>query len=129
MAKMKGLFKFSGGDKILIVLCVLFNAGLFYYFGSGMGQGSWVVIEVDQKRVARYSLSKDRITHVEGPLGITEIEIRDGKARILRSPCKLKVCIKSGYIQYADRISVCLPNRVVVRVEGNTERGLDAVVS
>ena len=126
---MIGLLKFSGGDKILIVLCILFNAGLFYYFGSGMGQGSWVVIEVDQKRVARYSLSKDRITHVEGPLGITEIEIRDGKARILRSPCKLKVCIKSGYIQYADRISVCLPNRVVVRVEGNAERGLDAVVS
>ena len=128
MAKMKGLLKFSGGDKILIVLCILFNAGLFYYFGSGMGQGSWVVIEVDQKRVARYSLSKDRIADVEGPLGMTRIEIRDGKARILRSPYKLKVCIKSGYIQYADRISVCLPNRVV-RVEGNAERGLDAVVS
>ena len=126
---MKGLLKVSGGDKILIVLCILFNAGLFCYFGSGMGQGSWVVIEVDQKRVARYSLSKDRITHVEGPLGLTEIEIRDGKARILRSPCTLKVCIKSGYIQYADRISVCLPNRVVVRVEGSAERGLDAVVS
>ena len=94
-----------------------------------MRQGSWVVIEVDQKRVARYSLSKDQIAHVEGPLGITEVEIHDGKARILRSPCKLKVCIKSGYIQYADRISVCLPNRVVVRVEGNAERGLDALVS
>jgi hypothetical protein len=129
MAKMIGLLKFSGCDKILIALCILFNAGLFYYFGSGMGQGSWVVIEVDQKRVARYSLSKDQITDVEGPLGITEVEIRDGKARILRSPCKLKVCIKSGYIQYADRISVCLPNRVVVRIEGNAERGLDAVVS
>jgi len=129
MAKMKGLSKFSGGDKILIALCILFNAGLFYYFGTGMGQGSWVVIEVDQKRVARYALSKDRITHVEGPLGSTKIEIRNGKARILRSPCKLKVCIKSGYIQYADRISVCLPNRVVVRIEGNAQRGLDAVVS
>ena len=87
-----------------------------------------MVIEVDQKRVARYSLSKDRIADVEGPLGMTRIEIRDGKARILRSPYKLKVCIKSGYIQYADRISVCLPNRVE-RVEGNAERGLDAVVS
>ncbi len=129
MAKMTDTLKFSGGDKVLIFICVLFNAGLFYYFGSGMSQGSWVVIEVDQKRVARYSLSMDRVTHVKGPLGITEVEIRDGKARILRSPCRLKVCIKSGYIQYADRISVCLPNRVVVRVEGNIQRGLDAVVS
>jgi hypothetical protein len=129
MAKIKGFLKFSSGDKIMIVLCVLFNAGLFYYFSSGMAQGGWVVIEVDRERVGRYSLYKDRITQVEGTLGKTKIEIRDGKARILKSPCKLKVCIKSGYIQYADRISVCLPNKVVVRVEGNAERGLDAVVS
>ena len=126
---MNPLLKLSVGDKILIGLCVLFNAGLFYYFGSGMSQGSWNVIEVDQKKVARYALSKDRVTHVKGPLGTTEVEIKGGKARILRSPCKLKVCIKSGYIQYADRISVCLPNKVVVRVEGNSQRGLDAVVS
>ena len=98
---MKGLLKFSGGDKALIVLCILFNAGFFLLL--------W-------------------IRYVVGQLGVTRIEIRDGKARILRSPCKLKVCIKSGYIQYADRISVCLPNRVE-RVEGNAERGLDAVVS
>jgi hypothetical protein len=94
-----------------------------------MGHGSWVVIEVDQVRVARYSLSKDRITHVEVPLGKSKIKIRDGKARILKSSCKLKVCIKSGYIQYVDGISVCLPNKVVVRVERNAGRGLDAVVS
>ena len=87
-----------------------------------------MVIEVGQKRVARYTLLKERIVDFEGPLGMTRIEIRDGKARILRSPCKLKVCIKSGYIQYADRISVYLPNRVE-RVEGNAERELDAVVS
>ena len=93
-----------------------------------MRQGSWVVIEVGQKRVARYTLLKERIVDFEGPLGITRIEIRDGKARILRSPYKLKVCINSGYIQYADRISVCVPNWVE-RVEGNTERGFNALVS
>jgi hypothetical protein len=49
MAKIKGFLKFSSGDKILIVLCILFNARLFYYFGSGMGQDSWVMIEVDQE--------------------------------------------------------------------------------
>ena len=60
MAKMKGLLKFSGGDKALIVLCILFNAGFFLLL--------W-------------------IRYVVGQLGVTRIEIRDGKARILRSPC------------------------------------------
>ena len=115
-------------DKFLIILLVLFNAGLFYYFGAGFNKGDWVVIQVAEKNVARFPLSADRIVQVEGPLGITEVEISQGRARIVRSPCTLKVCIKSGYIQYADRLSACLPNKVVVRIEGETQRGLDAVV-
>lgn len=120
--------KFNRYDKILIVLLVFFNGGLFYYFGSGFTRGDWVVIEVDAKRVARFPLTSDQVVHVQGPLGTTEVEIKKGRARIVRSPCKLKVCIKSGYIQYADRLSACLPNKVVVRIEGETQRGLDAVV-
>jgi hypothetical protein len=119
---------FNRGDKILVVLLVFFNAGLFYYFGSGFNQGDWVVIQVESKTVARFPLMTDRVTHVQGRLGTTEIEIKQGRARIVRSPCKLKVCIKSGYIQYADRLSACLPNRVVVRIEGQNQRDLDAVV-
>ena len=120
--------KFNRGDKILIALLVLFNVGLFYYFGTGFNRGDWVVVEVKGKKVAHFPLKTDRIAQVQGPLGTTEIEIRKGRARIVRSPCKLKVCIKSGYIQYADRLSACLPNKVVVRIEGESQRGLDAVV-
>jgi hypothetical protein len=119
---------FNRYDKILVVLLVLFNAGLFYYFGTGFNKGDWVVIKVADKNVARFPLMADRVVQVQGPLGTTEVEINQGKARIIRSPCKLKVCIKSGYIQYADRLSACLPNKVVVRIEGESQRGLDAVV-
>mgnify|MGYP000542483766 CR=1 FL=1 len=62
-------------------------------------------------------------------IGETEVEILQGKAHIRKSPCSHKICIKSGYIQYADRITACLPNRVVVRILGDSYRGIDAVVS
>ena len=39
MAKIKSLLHFSSGDKVLIVLCILLNAGLFYYFGLGAASG------------------------------------------------------------------------------------------
>ena len=78
--------------------------------------------------MARFPLKKDHVAHVQGPLGTTEVEIKNGRARIVRSPCKLKVYIKSGYIQYADSLSACLPNKVVVRIEGDAQRGLDGVV-
>ena len=116
-------------DKILFSALFALNVALIGWLGTGTVQGNWVVIEVDQKEVARLPLSKDQHTHVEGPLGITEVEIRDGRARILKSPCKNKVCIKSGYIRYADRLSACIPNRVVVRVLANNHRGVDSIVS
>lgn len=120
--------KITMGDKILVAALIILNIGLFAIWGVGHSRGDWVVIEVDRKEVARLPLTGNRHASVEGPLGITEVEVKDGKARILRSPCKGKVCIKSGYIQYADRMAVCLPNKVVVRILGESQRGVDTVV-
>ncbi len=116
------------GDKILIALLVLVNAFLFTRLGAGTRAGDWVVIEVEEREVARWPLAVDRRGEVEGPLGPTGVEVKDRRARIFRSPCRNKVCIKTGFIAYADRLAACLPNRVVVRIEGAAQRGVDAVV-
>jgi hypothetical protein len=116
------------GDKILVAELFVLNGWLFMNWGVGFDRGNWVVIQVDQKEVARLALDTDQITHVKGPLGLTEVEVKQGQARIVRSPCKNKVCIKSGYIRYADRLAACIPNRVVVRIVGELHRGVDAVV-
>ncbi|MCH8157293.1 MAG: NusG domain II-containing protein [Nitrospinae bacterium] len=120
--------RFTLGDKILIAALFVFNVVLFANWGMAFDKGDWVIVEVNQKEVARLPLDVNRIVHVKGPLGETEVEVREGRARIVRSPCKNKVCIKSGYIRYADRLAACIPNRVVIRIVGETQRGVDAVV-
>jgi len=115
------------GDKILIVFFVLLNVLLFLKMQTGTA-GDWVVIEVDQQEVSRHRLSENRVVSVKGKLGITEVEIEQGKARILHSPCKNKICIKAGDIQYADRLIACIPNLIVVRVIGEKQRGVDSIV-
>ena len=116
------------GDKILIATLFVLNCWLFMNFGIDFSEGDWVVIKVNQMEVERLPLKTDHTTRVKGPLGLTEVEVKKGQARIVRSPCKNKVCIKSGYIRYADRLAVCIPNRVVVRIVGQSHRGVDAVV-
>ncbi len=115
------------GDKILIVFFVLVNAFLLINMEIGTA-GDWVVIEVNQEEVSRHRLSENRVIPVEGKLGTTQVEIANGKARIRHSPCKNKICIKAGDIQYADRLIACIPNRIVVRVIGERQRGVDAIV-
>ena len=116
------------GDKILIVSLFVLNSWLFMNWGVGFSKGDWVVVEVDQNEVVRLPLATDQTTQVKGPLGLTEVEVKKGQARIVRSPCNNKVCIKSGYIRYADRLAACIPNHVVVRIVGKTHRGVDAVI-
>ena len=120
--------RITTGDKILIVSLFVLNGWLFMNWGVGFSKGDWVVVEVNQNEVARLDLAIDQTTLVKGPLGLTKVEVKKGRARIVRSPCKNKVCIKSGYIRYADRLAVCIPNRIVVRIVGETHRGVDAVV-
>ena len=120
--------RITTADKILIAALLILNGWLFANWGTGFSKGDWVVVTVNQKEIIRLPLNQDQITHVKGPLGLTEIEVKKGRARIARSPCKNKVCIKSGYIRYADRLAACIPNRVLVRIVGKSHRGVDAVV-
>ena len=120
--------RITTADKILVTALLILNGWLFANWGTGFSKGDWVVVTVNEKETIRLSLNADQTTHVKGPLGLTEVEIKKGQARIVRSPCKNKVCIKSGYIRYADRLTACIPNRVVVRIVGKNHRGVDAVV-
>ena len=120
--------KITIGDKFLIAALLILNGWLFASWGVGFSKGDWVVVTVNQKETIRLPLDQDQKTHVKGPIGLTEIEVKNGQARIIRSPCKNKVCIKSGYIRYADRLAACIPNRVVIRIVGKSHRGVDAVI-
>ncbi len=58
---------------------------------------------------------------VEGPLGETLIEIRDGKIRVVDSPCPEKICIKTGAISKPGQWIACLPNKVFISIGGSKE--------
>ena len=117
------------GDKILIAVLLSITLIFIGKLDLSSREGDWAVIEVDQKIVQRIPLSKDQVIPIEGRLGVTRVEIHDGRARIHSSPCKNKVCVKSGYIQYADRLTACIPNRVVVKIQSSSRRGMDAIIS
>jgi hypothetical protein len=82
---------------------------------SGKG-GEWI-----------YPLNTDREVSVPGPLGVTEVEIKDGTAAIVDSPCPNKTCVAAGRISKPAQWVACLPNGVFVRIDGKgKEAGADA---
>jgi hypothetical protein len=61
-----------------------------------------------------YPLHVDRTRTVHGVV----ITLRGGKARVLRSPCADKRCVKAGWRSRPGDMAVCLPQRVAIQVKG-----------
>ena len=92
-----------------------------------MSGGAEVEILSRDKILRRYPLNQDRRVEVPGPLGTSELVIKEGRASIMSSPCPHKTCMAMGDIGTEGGILVCLPNEIVVRVGNGQPDGLDAV--
>lgn len=92
-----------------------------------VSQGQTVRIEMDGKPVYILPIDRNNSVSVEGPMGKTQIEIKDHKVRITESPCNNKLCVHQGWTQQGTII--CLPNRIIVTIEGQPrQRGtVDAI--
>ncbi|MEW6380836.1 MAG: NusG domain II-containing protein [bacterium] len=108
------------GDKILILLLILINLGSLFLL-TGRGKSSRVTIQAGQKVIGIYDLdsSPRRVVPVPGPLGSSEVEIREGKVRMLSSPCPNQVCTRAGWIDHQGQIICCVPNQVLIRISGD----------
>ena len=90
--------------------------GIFLTVKSFSQKGGVVKVNADGKHY-EYSAKQDGIYKVGGPLGITTFEIKDGKVRIIDSPCPNKTCVNQGWHSPL----VCLPNKVIITLEEEGE--------
>jgi hypothetical protein len=94
-------------------------------FTLWLGSAAWFQPAADRVRVRAGGetlfegrLNQDRRLSVPGPLGTTEIEIRQGRARISRDPSPRQYCVKQGWLSQGGQTALCLPNRVSLEVLG-----------
>lgn len=68
---------------------------------------------------------KDTSLILAGPVGDTRIKIQDGKVWVDKASCPNQLCVRQGKISAPHESIVCLPNRIVITLQG--ESNLDAV--
>ncbi len=104
---------------ILIIILLLISVVLFL----NKKEGEFLFIKTDSG-IKKYPLNQETIITVKGRIGDARIEIKDGKARFLHSPCKKKICEKRGWISKEGEYAICIPNGVFIWIGGS---GLDAI--
>jgi hypothetical protein len=116
------------GDWVLIAFLLVTAVSSFFLIPRWLMSGATdVEILSRDKILRRYPLNKNRRVEVPGPLGISEVTIKEGRVRLQSSPCPHKTCMAMGDIGTEGGILVCLPNEIVVRVGNGQPDGLDAV--
>jgi hypothetical protein len=117
--------KIKAGDYVVIALVTGLIVVLFSLtYGFSGSERSVEIIGSDMHEI--YDVDASRVVDVEGPVGITRIIIEDGRAWVEDSDCREKICVKMGTLSRPGEQAVCLPNRVVVQMKGESG-GVDGV--
>ncbi len=78
-------------------------------------EGNVAVVNINGADTERYSLSKDGEYPLNGGTNILVIE--GGEAYIKSASCPDGLCVHYGKISSVGESIVCLPNRVMIRIE------------
>jgi len=60
--------------------------------------------------------------------GYNIISVEQGRIRISEASCPDSSCIRQGWLSGGITPIVCLPHRLVIALEGSSDKGVDAVV-
>lgn len=116
------------GDGIVIAL-VLLLAGLIMVFLARGQQGDVLYAEIyfDGALIRRVELEAGKAQEIELDAGNT-IAIDGLSASISHATCDDQVCVRTGTLTRAGQSAVCLPHRVVLKLQAE-DNEVDAVVS
>ena len=120
---------FRKGDwlAIGIVAALALTVALLFVPGKGKNQDAVIQVYQNNELVKECPLEAEEIFTITGDYNNT-IVISEGKAAIAESDCPGADCVHSGAISTIGRSIVCLPNKVEIRVAGQTEAEVDFVV-
>ena len=106
-------------DLVLWSAALLALLSLYLWLWRPAGPAEELQVMVDNQLVQRLSLAENQQQAIQGLLGESIIEVRDGKARFVSSPCRNQVCVHHGWASHSGELLACLPNRIALVLAGD----------
>ena len=103
---------------ILIAVC-LTGFSIFSIYIKPQNSSQILIKGPNQEWI--FPIDAEETVSVQGPLGITVVRIHEKQAWVESSPCDNKVCIGAGHLRYNGEFAACLPNNVLIAIEGNND--------
>ncbi len=122
-------------DKIIIVSVLLIGfAGMFLLSLPEVEKDEkYVIVSVNGRAIEKIRVSKNeknKIVEFEFEGGVGSIEINEGAVRMLemdRNICPEGICSNTGWITRKHQTIICLPNKIAVSFDSQSDDGLDGI--
>ena len=122
---MKGKLPVKPWDTVIIIIALAMIGFFAYSIYVQPRDTIQVLIEGSGRRWV-FPLNADETIKVPGPLGNTIVRIHGHHAWVESSPCDNQICVAAGRLSGRGTFAACLPNFVLVIIEGYDElRKLD----
>jgi hypothetical protein len=116
------------GDKItaIVIACIIVisSIGVFAYMNIVKGNHHIAEIKQDGKVIRTIDLDKIdtaeeiKITYKDG---YNIIRIEKGRIRIVDADCPDKLCVKTGWITESGQSVICLPHKLIIKIQGGSK--------
>lgn len=113
-------------DIKLIIILIIIISGIFIILNITKKEGTLAEVYYEDKLILTIDLNIDKEYIVEGLLGEVLIEVKDKKIRVKEETSPNNICSKEGYISDSSKVLICLPNKIIIKVLGDSE--IDTVV-
>lgn len=118
-------------DGLVVLAVILLAAGLaFFQWRGGQAEGLTAVVSVDGAEVDRFLPEAESLRTYTNNGYTLEVACTEDGLRVTRSDCPTQDCVHTGAITRSGQSIVCLPARIIIRLEGGqAEPGdVDAVL-
>ncbi|MBQ3389862.1 MAG: NusG domain II-containing protein [Firmicutes bacterium] len=119
--------KLKKADIVLVLALLLVAAAAGIFMLAARDAGAEAVVVQNGKEILRMPLNEDTEEVITRGEDSNTVVIKDGTARVTEANCPDKVCVHTGEIRYEGQTIVCLPHKLVVKIEGGDNQDVDAV--
>ena len=124
---MKKAKYFKIGDLVIYIFLIIFFSILIFKIGSFKDvKGAKAEIWVDGELKYVYPLQEEeKNIFVETNLGGCNVQFKDNMVRVTTSNSPLKIAVKQGFIKSPGEVIIGIPDRLVIKVVGDSEGDSD----
>lgn len=102
-------------------------AAVLVYTSSPGGTVAEIVQDGKVIRTMDLEKAEEETFVISGENGTNTVQVEPGRIRVQAADCPDQVCVHQGWISDGTVPIVCLPNKLVIRIVGGEEDGLDAL--